>query len=102
MLDRLLHHSAIFNIKKESYRLQKKRLQQEKQKEEAAPSGEFETGDFGEKPSTLTNLAKTQFDFAKTLGEEWVISLLCIIIFYLIGFSGEKFPRSSFPPREPF
>lgn len=34
MLDRLLHHSIIFNLKGESYRLQEKRLQQEKQKDQ--------------------------------------------------------------------
>lgn len=33
MLDRLLHHSIIFNLKGESYRLREKRLQQEKQKD---------------------------------------------------------------------
>jgi DNA replication protein DnaC len=34
MLDRLLHHSIIFNLKGESYRLREKRLQQEKQKDQ--------------------------------------------------------------------
>jgi DNA replication protein DnaC len=34
MLDRLLHHSIIFNLKEESYRLREKRLQQEKQKDQ--------------------------------------------------------------------
>jgi DNA replication protein DnaC len=42
MLDRLLHHSIIFNLKGESYRLRAKRLQQkEKQKDPQNPSGEF-------------------------------------------------------------
>ncbi|WP_256370920.1 IS21-like element helper ATPase IstB [Geobacillus sp. DSP4a] len=34
MLDRLLHHSIIFNLKGESYRLREKRLQEEKQKDQ--------------------------------------------------------------------
>ncbi|WP_244963648.1 ATP-binding protein, partial [Anoxybacteroides rupiense] len=34
MLDRLLHHSIIFNLKGESYRLREKRIQQEKQKDQ--------------------------------------------------------------------
>lgn len=33
MLDRLLHHSIIFNLKGESYRLREKRLQEEKQRD---------------------------------------------------------------------
>jgi DNA replication protein DnaC len=41
MLDRLLHHSRIFNLSGESYRLKEKRLQNAKQKDLENPSGEF-------------------------------------------------------------
>jgi DNA replication protein DnaC len=41
MLDRLLHHSRIFNLNGESYRMKEKKLQNETEGFVRTPSGDF-------------------------------------------------------------